>query len=80
MLLRDSLRAELSKSILYLNHALIDDISKYLKLGDFTFADSGIYSEFYEEFWKNLLDEDKTKLRKVLYQDILKNIKLLLPN
>lgn len=79
MQVRDALKAEIANSSLYLNHTLTNEIMRYLKLGDFTFADSELHSNFYEEFWRNLLDIENTKLRTLLYSDVNKYIAKILP-
>ena len=75
---RQKLREKTRSSRLYLNAKVLNLIEDYLKIDEFTFSDDGmggiLFTNYWREFFNNILDNDRIQKRKRLYQKIKKRL------
>lgn len=75
---RQKLLEKIRSSRVYLNTKTLDLIEDYLKINEFTFRQDGMggsfSSDYWEEFFSNILDDHRIQKRKRLYQKIKKRL------
>jgi len=70
----DNLCREIRRSRIYLNDKSLDKIEEYWSIGDIRYDTDCIGgSSYLVEFFKNILDEDNLKIRKILFKKIKKS-------